>query len=179
MRYSFEQLRQLLLRNGGAALGDTVVNILAAIGVAESGGDSSVRRYCPLDGYCYITRAGRTYREREYPNQGAEDSIGLWQINRNAWGGTPSTLSNPDKNAQIAIQAYLQQGFNAWKNTYQSGKYKRYLQPNAAPNFPAYSAPNAVAFDNTFDSNAVVLGERNRYLIAVVVLVIIFIFAFN
>lgn len=132
MRYTFEQLKELLRRNGGAALSDSVLSILAAIGLDESGGDPTVRRYCPGNGLCYITRNGRTTTEREYPGQGPEDSIGLWQINRRAWGGTPQGYSDPNVNAQTAIRAYQAQGFDAWRNTYRSGKWRQYLNQAGA-----------------------------------------------
>jgi hypothetical protein len=131
MGLSFADLKELLRRNGGDRLGEAVLNVLAAIGLGESGGDPTVRRYCPGNGYCYITRNGRTSTEREYPGQGPEDSIGLWQINRRAWGGTPAQYSDPDANARAAIKAYQQQGFDAWRNTYRSGKWRQYIGSDA------------------------------------------------
>jgi hypothetical protein len=48
---------------------------------------------------------------------GSEDSWGLFQVNRLAWGHTPAELVDPATNVALARQIYDQQGFGAWYNS--------------------------------------------------------------
>lgn len=45
-----------------------------------------------------------------------EDSWGLFQINRNAWGGSAADWSDPERNVRQAAEILRVQGFDAWHN---------------------------------------------------------------
>src|SRR5262245_1499988 len=49
----------------------------------------------------------------------AEDSIGLYQVNRCGWGGTVAQLCDPDYNAAKGYEIYRAQGWSAWAHSSQ------------------------------------------------------------
>lgn len=183
MRYSFEQLKGYLR---AAGFPESVINIMAAIGLSESGGDASSYRYCDGGGWCTVRQGGRTRREREVRGQSAETSAGIWQINLNAHPEyRNANLSDPLVNARAAYDIFFnkKQGFRAW-GSYTDGNYKKYLGGGsiAQPNFTGISNNvGAVNASFSFDDflGVEVVGAKNRYLVAFAILVIIFIFAFN
>lgn len=108
--YSLSQVIQLLLKNG-AQPGEA--NTLAAIAMAESGGNTSAHN------------PGTA--------QTPENSWGLWQINLNAHPSmSSSTATDPDKAAIYALQLFRSQGGQPW-TTYTNGSYAQFL-PSMGPN---------------------------------------------
>lgn len=101
-KYSFAQLEQLWIKAGGQK---TIAPIMAAIALAESGGNPKAV-------------SGR--------NQNGTVDRGLWQINSSHGYGTSSL--DPVANAKQATGIYHSQGLNAW-TTFQTGAYKTYLAP--------------------------------------------------
>jgi hypothetical protein len=71
-----------------------------------------------------------------------ERSYGLAQINLGLPGtllareraslGTPEDLYDPLYNLQVALNIFHSQGWNAWKNTYVGGRYKKYMKMSSA-----------------------------------------------
>lgn len=82
MAYSYDQLQQLWTQNGGPS---AVASLMAAIGLAESGGDPNATN--AQSGAC-----------------------GLWQINP-----PESGCYDPQQNAQMAVRKYNDQGLGAWQ----------------------------------------------------------------
>jgi hypothetical protein len=80
-------------------------NIMAAIAMAESGGDPAAHN--------------------------SLDCRGLWQINYPVWQSDPAIakldLYKPKDNATAAQHVYEKQGYQAW-TTYTSGAYKKYVR---------------------------------------------------
>lgn len=106
-RYSFNQLEQLWMANGGSK---ELAPFMAAIALAESGGDPNKDNVNPATG---------------------DDSHGLWQINiaRNANPEYASyNLHDPNVNAGIAVKlANSGHGLDNW-STWKSGAYKQFLK---------------------------------------------------
>jgi len=102
MALSFAQLAQLAQNAGFSS---SLSNTMAAIALAESGGNPN--------------------STNPYDNGGTQTSWGLWQI---SYGNhtAPPNWSDPQSNANLAYQKYLNQGLGAW-GTYTSGKYKSYM----------------------------------------------------
>jgi len=124
VRYTFEQLRQLLQSVGFPVDG---LDRMAAILLAESGGDPYAYRNCPGDGKCYVRLGGKSMVWDAVPGQGREVSIGLGQVNRRAHPQYPeSYLYQPSYNAKAVLDIYRKQGFGAW-GSFSNGSYKKYL----------------------------------------------------
>jgi hypothetical protein len=120
--YSYAQLEQLWINNGGPA---AVAPTAAAIAEAESKGLSNAA-------YPGTTVA---------PGQGSNtDATGLWQILGVPAGFTPAQLTDPNANAAMAVAKYKAAGnsFSPWV-TYTSGAYKAYVNDATTPdpNVPA------------------------------------------
>lgn len=114
--YSYAQLEGLWDQAGGPT---NQAPTAAAIAEAESGGN-------PDAAY-----PGQTIK----PGTGSNtDATGLWQILGVPSGFTPSELTNPLDNAQMAVAKYNQAGdsFTPWQ-TYTSGAYSQYLQGDVNP----------------------------------------------
>lgn len=107
MSYSFSQLKRLWTNAGGQ--GGLVANIMAAIALAESGGNPSAY---------HVDANGSVDR-------------GLWQIN-SVHGYSPSSSFNPQDNAKQAVAVWKSSGYGAW-STYNSGAYKQYLPGASGP----------------------------------------------
>jgi hypothetical protein len=101
--YSFAQLEGFWIEAGGPR---KVAPIMAAIGLAESGGRN-------------IKQKGHHPR--------SETGWGIWQITP----GGPALL-NPRRNAEAAVRKYREQGLGAW-TTYKTGAYKAHLQAGQNP----------------------------------------------
>lgn len=107
------KLTQAQIQVVAAAVGMKDPKTMAAIAMAESGGDASAHNATPPD-----------------------DSYGLWQINmigqlgpsrRKAYGiSKNSDLYNPFVNARAAKKILDSQGLSAW-SVYTSGAYRQYL----------------------------------------------------
>ena len=108
--YSYAQLEQLWIQNGGAA---SLAPIAAAIAMAESGGGAGSTN--PTD------------------NGGRQTSWGLWQISNGTHNQPVPNILDPNVNAGAAVGKYNgAHGWSPW-GTYSSGAYKRYLQYNVPP----------------------------------------------
>jgi len=115
VKLSYSEIMGLWIRNGGSVL---EAPLMAAIGLAESGGETTA-----------LNDSGRDY------------SIGIWQINyygdlrssRTRAFGTPESLrKNPDAQAKAAVSIRKSQGLDAW-TTYTRGDYKRFLNASTTP----------------------------------------------
>lgn len=96
--YSYAQLEGLWINAGGSqALAPT----MAAIAMAESGGDSNAYN--------------------------ASGATGLWQILGAVNSADQSNLKDPGTNAKEAVLKYKSQGLGAWV-TYTTGAYKQFLK---------------------------------------------------
>ena len=82
MAYSYDQLQQLWISSGGAS---AVAGLMAAIGLAESGGDPGAVN-------------------------SSSGACGLWQIHPAEAG-----CLDPQQNAQMAVRKYNDQGLGAWE----------------------------------------------------------------
>lgn len=91
-----QRLTQLWIDNGGPP---NVANIMAAIGMAESGGQNIKQKGQPA----------------------ATTGWGIWQITP----GNPSLL-DPNNNAKAAVAKFKSQGLGAW-TTYTSGAYLKFM----------------------------------------------------
>jgi hypothetical protein len=110
--FSYGQLESLWIQAGGSK---ALAPLMAAIALAESGGNSAAMNYTD--------------------NGGTQTSVGLWQVST----GThqfPSSWTTPLGNAQEAVAKYKSQGLSAW-GTYTSGAYKQFykggVNPSALP----------------------------------------------
>lgn len=112
--YSYGQLESLWINAEGPT---AVAPLMAAIAMAESGGESTA----------------------ENPS----GASGLWQILGAVDSSDQSHLMDPETNAKEAVLKYKSQGLNAWV-TYTSGAYKKYLKSGVAPaDTPQGSTPPA------------------------------------
>jgi hypothetical protein len=107
--YSYAQL-EAIAKQGGFP--DSMLALMAAIAMAESGGDASATN--PND------------------NGGTQTSWGLWQISNGNHAMPVPNILDPVVNAQQAWAKYNSQGLGAW-GTYTTGKYKSYLQGSVPP----------------------------------------------
>jgi hypothetical protein len=156
-----------------AGLPETLIPVMTAIGLAEQPSDPFFVRNCPGNNYCLA-------------GQKPEKSVGIFQINVLAHSqyNNPqgiAWLQNPINNAKAAVSILQSQGLRAW-GSYVDGRYKQYLgrsvsgNPLAITTGAQQTAPKA---DFSQYLGVSVVGEKNRYLLAFAILVIIFIFAFN
>lgn len=107
-QYSYSQLETLWLdtAKGTQYATDAWAQLMAAIAMAESGGDSSA-----------------------YNPSGA---TGLWQILGAVNSSDQSSLTDPTVNAHEALLKLQSQGLGAWV-TYTSGAYKQFLSAGTNP----------------------------------------------
>jgi Lysozyme like domain len=114
--YSYAQLEQLWINNGGAK---SLAPIAGAIALAESAGNNEATN--PTD------------------NNGTQTSWGLWQISNGTHAQPVPNILDPNVNAQQAVAKY--NGAGGWSpwGTYDSGAYKQYLNGSTTPdpNVPA------------------------------------------
>lgn len=118
-----------------AGFSDRDARIMAAIGMAESGGRSGAYNGNAATG---------------------DKSYGLWQVNmlgamgpqrRQQFGiSNNAQLFDPATNAQAARQVYQSQGFGAW-SVYRSGAYRQYL-PGAMQAQPMGAGPAPGGFNS-------------------------------
>jgi len=108
MSYSFSQLESLWTGAGGST---TLAPVMAAIAMAESGGNAAAVN-------------------------DSTDATGLWQINLDAGNGAyvpggAANATNPQDNAAAAVAIEKDQGLGAW-TTYTSGEYQQYMPGGSA-----------------------------------------------
>jgi hypothetical protein len=108
--YTYGQLEQLWIDAGGSK---AVAPLMAAIALAESGGNPGANNYTD--------------------NNGTQTSWGLWQVSNgtHSWPGALDP-NIPINNAKYAVAKYDTQGLTAW-GTYDSGAYRQYYQGSAPP----------------------------------------------
>lgn len=106
--YNYAQLESLWDQAGGS---QSLAPLMAAIALAESGGDSAALNL--------------------NDNGGTQTSVGLWQVS-NGTHNYPASWTTPLGNAQEAVAKLKSQGLTAW-GTYTSGAYKRFYQGGVAP----------------------------------------------
>lgn len=140
---------------------------MSAIGLAESDGNPTAGR---------TRRAGQGQRL-------PEQSIGIWQINLLAHPEYANVdLTNPITNARAALDIFNHEGLRAW-GSYIDGRYRQYFAGDSS-SVPNTSAPNVgqpinAGFNFKDFLGVEVIGQKNRYLIAFAILVLIFVFAFK
>lgn len=123
--FNYAQLEQLWINANGPK---AVAPIMAAIAMAESGGNSTSNNYTD--------------------NNGTQTSWGLWQISNgtHSWPG-PADPSVPANNAAYAVAKYNadkargNNGFQPW-GTYTSGLYKQYLKGSVPPDSSVPGGPS-------------------------------------
>ncbi len=108
-KYTYGQLEELRVGAGGSK---TMAPLMAAIALAESGGDPAA--------------------ENAADNGGKQTSWGLWQISDGTHNQPAANILDPRVNARQAVAKYEAQGLGAW-GTYTSGAYKRYYKGDVPP----------------------------------------------
>lgn len=108
-KLTYSQLEGLWIQNGGSS---SLAPVMAAIALAESGGNPSARN--------------------DKDNGGTQSSFGLWQISTGSHTPPASNWADPNENARLAIGKYKSQGLKAW-GTYTSGAYTRFLANGVPP----------------------------------------------
>lgn len=196
MAYGSEQLKEILRRAGWP---ESLLDIMAAIGLAESSGDNSSYRVCNGDGFCTVRQGGLTRRVPEVPGQGREASAGLFQINLYAHPQYDRNrlVSDPVYNAKAALEIFRKQGLRAW-GAYTDGRYKQYFGGTFAGS--NISLPDAGAIGSGVRSwfqdwlfqpvqssqdrfqpylnNPSISGQK-RYQIAVAIMIVVIVFAWR
>jgi Lysozyme like domain len=123
-RYSYAQLEQLWINNGGSP---ALAPVAAAIAEAESGGNPQA--------------------ENTKDNNGTQTSWGLWQISDGTHSQPVPGILDPNTNAAQAVAKYQAAGgWSPW-GTYSSGAYTAYLSPGTTPdaNVPVATLTAATA----------------------------------
>ena len=106
---SYGQLEQLWISAGGSK---ALAPLMAAIALAESGGNPDANNYTD--------------------NNGTQTSWGLWQVSDGTHDEYIQGLNDPLTNAKAAVAKYKQQGLSAW-GTYDSGAYQQYYRGGVPP----------------------------------------------
>lgn len=114
-KLTYSQLEGTWIKAGGKA---SLAPLMAAIALAESGGESNARN--------------------DKDNHGTQSSFGLWQISTGTHAVPNSNWADPLTNAKLAVGKYQSQGLDAW-GTYTSGAYKPFLRNGVAPTDPGSS----------------------------------------
>jgi len=114
MALSYAELEGVWIQAGG---NKAVAPLMAAIALAESGGDPNAKNATD--------------------NNGRQTSWGLWQISDGTHNEVSPTWNNPLTNAKLAVAKYNgPQGLSAW-GTYTSGAYKKFMQGGVVPQNPS------------------------------------------
>lgn len=103
-KLTYSQLEGTWIQAGGLVM---LAPLMAAIALAESGGDPNSRN--------------------DKDNGGKQSSFGLWQISTGTHAAPASNWNDPLTNAKLAVGKYKSQGLKAW-GTYTSGAYKPFLK---------------------------------------------------
>lgn len=141
-RYTYGMLKQLMTSRG---VSDTDAGILAAIALAESGGNPKAINKRNSDG---------------------KWDYGLWQIHHKA--SDPQQFLTISGNADAAVSIFKRQGFGAW-TTYNTGAYKKFLGGQSP--FPAaiHDLNPAHALKGTVGAVEGAVGKVTSFLGTVVV----------
>jgi hypothetical protein len=132
--YTYAQMEQLWIQAAapklGAARAKALAPVAAAIGEAESGGNSDALN--PSD------------------NNGTQSSFGIWQISTGTHAPPSPNWANPAVNAQLAVGKYLGAG-DSWSpwGTFDSGAYKAYLSPGTSPDSNVPGSPSQINAQTT------------------------------
>lgn len=181
MGYSLAQLKQFLLSAGAS---QSEADLLGAIGTYEQPqSDPNFVRVCPGNPYCL-------------PGQGAESSVGPWQINtlvHRQW--SLSWLRDPVNNAKAALQILRSpEGIGAWKLSYQkylknggaavtsggSGGSGYSVQPASLWSIISGSVPSGQdKYNAVVVAHPRMISGRQRYVVAVVIAIVVISFAWN
>jgi hypothetical protein len=130
--YSYAQLEQLWINNGGAK---ALAPVAGAIALAESAGNAEATN--PTD------------------NNGTQTSWGLWQISNGTHAQPVPNILDPNVNAQQAVAKYAGAGgWSPW-GTYDSGAYKQFLNGSTTPD-PNVPAGGGVTLDAASGSDCLV-----------------------
>lgn len=108
--YSYAQLEGIAKAGG---FPDSMLALMAAIAMAESGGNAAATN--------------------SNDNGGTQTSWGLWQISDGTHNQPAPNILDPVTNAKVAWAKYNTQGLGAW-GTFTSGAYKSYMQGQIPPN---------------------------------------------
>ena len=125
--YSYAQLEQLWIQNGGSK---AAAPVAAAIALAESSGSAAVTSSNPDGG----------------------TNVGLWQLDTPGGvgaGHTVAQLQDPNTNAAVAVQGSANgTNWGDWQ-TYTQGTYRQYLNGSTTPdpNVPAATLTSAGGSD--------------------------------
>lgn len=106
---SYGQLEGLWIQNGGPP---AVAPLMAAIALAESGGDPTA--------------------QNNTDNGGTQTSWGLFQVSNGTHAAPAANILDPNVNTKEAVKKYRTQGLTAW-GTYTSGAYKRFMRSGVTP----------------------------------------------
>lgn len=123
------------LRNLAASVGFQDPSLMAAIAMAESGGNTDAVN--DTRGWTDDQIRAKFGLSPDTPVS-QEWSVGLWQINALTGGVDPSRLTDPTYNAQVAYaRSAGGTNLNPWWLTVHRGAYRQYLPPGyAAPAAP-------------------------------------------
>lgn len=121
---TFAQLEQVWIQNNPQYA--KLAPLMAAIALAESGGNSGIANTCD--------------------NNGTQTSWGLWQISLGNHNPPAPNWNDPNVNAQLAAQKLQSQGLNAWRGdaVFTSGQYVNYVG-NSFPTGPISNDSGAPA----------------------------------
>ena len=108
-QFSYGQLEQLWINAAGSK---AMAPLMAAIAMAESGGDST--------------------QKNTTDNGGTQTSWGLWQISDGTHNEPVPNILDPAVNAKAAVDKFQSQGLSAW-GTYTSGAYKKFFNGSIPP----------------------------------------------
>lgn len=132
--YTYAQMMGLWIAAGGPK---ALAPVAAAIGEAESGGNSSAYNGHDTNG-----------------EGGTQVSAGIWQISNGTMTPVPG-WSNPATNAQLAVGKWKGAGesFSPW-GTFTSGAYKAFLSPGTTPDTSIPGAPDQLTAAETAAQSA-------------------------
>lgn len=120
-KLTYSQIEGLWIKAGGLVL---LAPTMAAIALAESGGDFSKRN--------------------DRDNGGKQSSFGGWQISTGTHTPPSPNWDDPLTNAKLAVGKYKSQGLKAW-GTYTSGAWKAFMKNGVPASDPGTSG----ALDST------------------------------
>jgi len=136
--YSYAQLEQLWINNGGSSASAPVA---AAVAYAESNGVPGATSLNPDGGV----------------------NVGLWQLDTPGGGGagfTQAQLADPNLNAATAVRVSRNGAdWSTWA-TYASGAYRAFLSPGTTPdpNVPAASAATSATAQSAASASTCLVG---------------------
>ena len=136
--YTYAQMEQLWIQAAtprlGASAAKALAPIAAAIGEAESGGNSDALN--PND------------------NNGTQSSFGIWQISTGTHTPPAPNWANPAVNAQLAVDKFVGAG-HSWSpwGTYDSGAYRAFLSGKIPPDTNVPGSPTQQATQTAYQAS--------------------------